>query len=149
MDNNNGIFFYYPYVMKANVNYKIRVWIFFDECGPEEEGSTYSGDKLKTEIKFSLEMYNNLYKNKIAEERFDSNFIFLKEIVTEKGIICYNTYMGDKTYNSGYLFNMGDYSSNTKLLYREYFHWNIYDFNGQTDENSVGNEILNTIYIIK
>ena len=146
IDNNNGIFFYYPYVMKANVNYKIRVWIFFDECGPEEEGSTYSGDKLKTEIKFSLEMYNNLYKNKIAEERFDSNFIFLKEIVTEKGIICYNTYMGDKTYNSGYLFNMGDYSSDTKLLYREYFHWNIYDFNGQTDENSVGNEILNSLF---
>ena len=121
-DNSNGIFFYYPYILSANTNYKLRVWMFFDECGSEEDVETVE----KVEIKFSLEMYNDIYKNKIAEKRFDSSFIFLSEKVTEKGIMCYNTHMGEKKYNNGYLFNIDDYSSDTKLLYREYFNWNVY-----------------------
>ena len=121
-DNSNGIFFYYPYILSANTNYKLRVWMFFDECGSEEDVETVE----KVEIKFSLEMYNDIYKNKIAEKRFDSSFIFLSEKVTEKGIMCYNTHMGEKKYNNGYLFNIDDYSSATKLLYREYFNWNVY-----------------------
>ena len=144
-DNANGIFFYYPYIMKANVTYKLKVWMFFDECGPEEGVSGYGGDETKIEIKFSLEMYNDIYKNKFAENRFDSSFIFLKEIITEKGIICYNTYMGEKKYNNGYLFDMNYYSF-SKLLYREYFNWNVYDYKMDSSEDNDGKKILENVF---
>ena len=74
--------------------------MFFDECGPEDDVLSYLGDRTKIEIKFSLEMYNDINKNKIAENRFDSNYIFLTETITEFGITCYNTYMGEKKYNN-------------------------------------------------
>ena len=136
-DNSNGIFFYYPYILNANINYKLKVWMFFDECGVE------NGDDKKVEIKFSLEMYNDIHKNKIAENRFDSNFIFLQEKETQNGIWCYNTHMGDKKYNNGYLFNMNHYSVDNKLLYREYFNWNVYKHDSETDdENQILNKIL-------
>ena len=142
-DNSNGIFFYYPYILQANTSYKLRVWMFFDECGPEEDVTDYEGDKTKKEIIFSLEMYNDIHKNKIAQNRFDSSFIFLQEIVTEKGIICYNTYMGEKRYNNGYVFNMGYYSGTDKLLYREYFNWNVFD---PESKDSEGKDILNNLF---
>ena len=138
-DNSNGIFFFYPYILNANKNYKLRVWMFFDECGSEEDEGTVE----KVEIKFSLEMYNDIHKNKIAEKRFDSAFIFLKETITENGIRCYNTHMGDKKYNNGYLFNMEDYSNEENLLYREYFNWNVFD-KDEEDEN--GKNILDNLF---
>jgi hypothetical protein len=145
-DKSNGIFFYYPYLMKANINYKLRVWMFFDECGPETINS--DADK-KREITFSLEMYNDINKNKIAENRFDSSFIFLKEIVTEKGITCYNNHMGEKKYNNGYTFNMNDYSTSEKLLYREYFNWNVYEYNSQSETETDGDNILENLFQIE
>ena len=138
-DNSNGIFFFYPYILNANKNYKLRVWMFFDECGSEEDEGTIE----KVEIKFSLEMYNDIHKNKIAEKRLDSAFIFLKETITENGIWCYNTHMGEKKYNNGYLFNMDDYSNEDKLLYREYFNWNVFD---KDQEDEYGNNILDNLF---
>ena len=147
-DNNNGIFFYYPYIMKANTNYKLKVWMFFDECGPEDS-ETYTDDRTKVEINFYLEMYNNINKNQIEENRIDSKYIFLNKIATERGIICYNTYMGDKYYHNGYLFNMNSYSIEDKLLYREYFNWNIYKHNGQSSNiNEDGNKILADLFSV-
>ena len=145
-DKSNGIFFYYPYIMRANINYKLRVWMFFDECGPETISS--DADK-KREIKFSLEIYNDINKNKIAENRFDSNFIFLKEIETDKGITCYNNHMGEKRYNNGYTFNMGDYSTSDKLLYREYFNWNVYGYSSESNEGTDGEKILENLFEIE
>ena len=147
-DNSNGIFFYYPYIMRANTNYALKVWIFFDECGQEEdEISTY--DERYVEINFYLEMYNNINKDKTEENRIDSKYIFLNKIQTESGIKCYNTYMGDKNYNNGYLFNMKSYSVEEKLLYREYFNWNIYKHNGQSNsQNEDGNKILENLFSI-
>ena len=145
-DNYNGIFFYYPYLIRANINYKIRVWMFFDECGPEDDVLSYLGDRTKIEIKFSLEMYNDINKNKIAENRFDSNYIFLTEKVTEKGITCYNTYMGEKKYNNGYTFNMNEYSNANKLFYREYFNWNVYDHSSESSADADGERILNNLF---
>ena len=147
VDYDNGIFFYYPYIIQANTNYKLRVWMFFDECGPEEEGTTYEGDRTKIEIKFSLQIYNDINKNKIGPNRFDSSFIFLNELITENGIICYNTYMGDKKYNNGYLFNMEDYVSDNKTLYREYFDWNVFEY--KSDSSIDENEILNNLFSSK
>ena len=142
-DKSNGIFFYYPYIMKGNIEYKLRVWMFFDECGPEVINA--DADK-KREIIFSLEMFNDIHKNKIAENRFDSSFIFLKEIVTQKGIICYNTHMGEKKYNNGYTFNMNEYSSSDKLLYREYFNWNVFEHYTQSNDETDGEKILKNLF---
>ena len=62
-DNYNGIFFYYPYVMKADTDYKVRVWMFFDECGPEDSETTSTGvDRTKAEIKFYLDKIINPQK---------------------------------------------------------------------------------------
>ena len=142
-DNYNGIFFYYPYIIKSNTDYRLRVWMFFDECGPEESSSsTYVEENAKVEINFYLEMYNNIDKNEIAEKRINSKYIFMNKIATESGIICYSTYMGDKNYQNGYLFNIDSYSVENKLLYREYFNWNIYNPN-EGDENSIINDIFN------
>ena len=133
-DSYNGIFFYYPYVMKADTDYKLRVWMFFDECGPEDTESTDPGvDRSKVEIKFYLEMYNNINKEKIGEKRIESKYIFMNRIQTENGIVCYNTYMGDKNYNNGYLFNYNSYTGTSKLLYREYFNWNIFDYDNDQE----------------
>ena len=134
-DNFNGIFFYYPYVMKANNDYKLRIWMFFDECGPDynnnDEVSSFDGEYSdRAEIFFYLEIYNNINKNKFGGTRIESKNIFLNKIPTENGITCYNTYMGDKTYNNGYAFNMDSYTNGPnkkKLLYREYFNWNVYN----------------------
>ena len=142
-DNNNGIFFYYPYIMKANTDYKLRVWIFFDECGPEDTETTSVGsDTTKIGIYFYLEIYNNILKDKIGEKRIDSKYIFMDKIQTENRIICYNTYMGDKNYNNGYLFNINSYTDSSKLLYREYFNWNIFD---NKDANN-GAKILENLF---
>ena len=101
-DTYNGIFFYYPYIMKSNTDYKLKVWMFFDECGPEEvSSSTYIEENAKVEINFYLEMYNNIDKNEIAEKRINSKYIFMNKIATESGIICFNTYMGDNIYQHG------------------------------------------------
>ena len=141
-DNYNGIFFYYPYVMKADTDYKLRVWMFFDECGPEDTETTGLGvDRSKVEIQFYLEMYNNINKEKIGEKRIESKYIFMEKIPTENSIVCYNTYMGDKNYNNGYLFNYNSYIGTGKLLYREYFNWNIYDY-----DSDDGQAILQNLY---
>ena len=145
-DNFNGIFFYYPYIMKANTDYKLKIWMFFDECGPEDTELVYVGDREKVEINFYLEMYNNINKNKIGENRIESKYIFLNKISTDSGIVCYNTYMGDKKYNNGYTFNINAYaSSNKQLLYREYFNWNIFK-HSNTNEDNDGNQILNNLF---
>ena len=144
-DNYNGIFFYYPYNMKPKTDYKLKIWIFFDECGPD---GNVDEDGKKVEINFYLEMYNNINKNKIGEKRIDSRYIFLNSISTERGIMCYNTYMGDKSYINGYLFNIDSYTGNDKLLYREYFNWNIYDFNAQSNIND-GKTILEKLYSVE
>ena len=143
-DNFNGIFFYYPYIMKANTDYKLKVWMFFDECGPEPTELVYTGDRTKVEIKFYLEMYNNINKNAFGEKRIEQKNIFLNRISTPNGIICYNTYMGDKNYRNGYIFNKDSYSDDNLLLYREYFNWNIYQYNVNDPDD--GNEILDDLF---
>ena len=98
-DVNSGIFFYYPYKMKANQNYKFRVWIFFDQCGVLDNEYLYDDTKNQKEILFNLEIYNNIDKDKIGINRINSNYVFVNNILTNNGIVCYSTYMGKKNYN--------------------------------------------------
>ena len=133
-DNNNGIFFYYPSTLQANTEYKLKVWMFFDECGPEQDStSSHPGGNAKVEIQFYLEMYSDIDKNKIGENRFSSKYIFMNKIDTSEGIKCYNTFMGEKNYQNGYIFKRESYGANNKLLYREYFNWNLYDSDIEND----------------
>ena len=132
-DNFNGIFFYYPNTIKANVDYKLRVWIFFDICiDNSDEHKKYS------EIQFKLEIHNKINKNKFGQDRIQDSYIFFSQYTTE-GIKCFTTNMGEKNYYNGYLFSMSGYS-NGDLLYREYFDWNIYDPENFNFENIYLNE---------
>ena len=120
VDDYNGIFFYYPNTIKAYMDYKLKVWIFFDVCN-------------NSGINFILEIHNNINKNKFGHYRIiDKSYIFVSQ--TSEEIICYNTYMGEKNYYNGYLFNMDEYAG-SNILYREYFNWNIY----KPDENNLSN----------
>ena len=134
-DDYNGIFFYYPNTMKANIDYKLRVWIFFDVCiDDSEEHNKY------TEIKFKLEIHNNINKKGFADNRIQNSYIFFSQDTRlGKGIKCFNTYMGEKNYYNGYLFSMEGYS-NDELLYREYFDWNVYDPETDITNNIFENE---------
>jgi hypothetical protein len=78
-------------------------------------------------------MYSDIDKNKIGKNRISSKNIFMNKKETVPGIMCYNTYMGEKNYQNGYLFDMNSYHDKDKLLYREYFNWNLY--NDQIDAN--------------
>ena len=150
----SGIFFYYPHTFSANNKYEFTVWIFFDECGTKDNKFLF-GSNSKAEIKFSLSMYNDIITSKYAENRFDESNLFLNDIETSNGITCYNTYMGKKNYN-GYLFTYDDYTSSQfnvhtkdssleeKMMYREYFDWNIYSLNAG-DFSS--NQLLENLYL--
>ena len=144
----SGIFFYYPHTFSANNKYEFTVWIFFDECGTKDNEYLF-GPNSKTEIKFSLSIYNDIITSNYGESRFDESNLFLNEVVTATGITCYNTYMGKRNYN-GYLFSYTDYESSTfnfhskdsslieKMMYREYFDWDIYSLNaGEFSTNTL------------
>ena len=88
----SGIFFYYPHTFSANNKYEFTVWIFFDECGTKDNEYLF-GPNSKTEIKFSLSIYNDIITSNYGESRFDESNLFLNEVVTATGITCYNTYM--------------------------------------------------------
>ena len=144
----SGIFFYYPHTFSANNKYEFTVWIFFDECGTKNNQYIF-GPNSKAEIKFSLSIYNDIITSNYGESRFDESNLFLNDVVTTTGITCYNTYMGKRNYN-GYLFSYDDYTSSQfnyqpksdllteKMMYREYFDWNIYSLNaGEFSSNSL------------
>ena len=150
----SGIFFYYPGTLTANTQYYFTVWIFFDECGTKNNEYLLNSDSTR-EFQFDLSMYNEIITNKYGEDRLIEDNLFLNGVITPNGIVCYNTYMGSKNYN-GYVFNYEDYTSSNfntngvnanlkeKLLYREYFDWNIYTLDASTYST---NSLLNNLYL--
>lgn len=137
----SGIFFYYPGTLQADTEYVLIVWVFFDECGPEDSNLLFDDTKYRAEIKFGLSLYDDIDKTKHGKDRINEDYLFVSQI--ESSIYCYNTYMGEKLYNN-YLFTYSDYANseteisavtaNTKekLFYREYFDWDIYSFDGNS-----------------
>ena len=50
-------------------------------------------------------------------------------------------------FNNGYTFNMGDYSTSDKLLYREYFNWNVYGYSSENNEGTDGEKIRQVLIL--
>ena len=146
----SGIFFYYSGTMQANTQYSFIVWVFMDVCGPQDTNLLFDDSKYRAEIKFGLTMYDDIDKTKHGKDRINADYLFVSQV--ESSIWCYNTYMGEKKYND-YMFEYSDYmkseteysavtsTTKEKLLYREYFDWDIFSLRENTinSNNLMGN----------
>ena len=51
--------------------------------------------QYRKEIKFNISIYNNINKDKYGENRISDEYLFLSDLETSTGIMCYNTYLGE------------------------------------------------------